>query len=143
MNLAYYGDQAYGVEAAAQHYFGVPASKLNLVAGRTARRPRRRTPARPTRCTSPTQGAGPAQRRPRPDARAWASSRTRTTTAAKVRTPIAKMLKVTQPAAAACASAGQPYFCRHVMAYLLTEPRHGGAGQDRAGARSRTSPTAA
>ena len=30
MNLVYYGDQAYGVEAAAQHFFSVPASKLTL-----------------------------------------------------------------------------------------------------------------
>ena len=30
LNLAYYGDLAYGIEAAAQHYFSVPASKLNL-----------------------------------------------------------------------------------------------------------------
>ncbi|TWE10027.1 transglycosylase domain-containing protein [Rudaeicoccus suwonensis] len=30
LNLVYYGDQAYGVEAAAEHYFGVHASQLNL-----------------------------------------------------------------------------------------------------------------
>ncbi|HSN44089.1 MAG TPA: penicillin-binding transpeptidase domain-containing protein, partial [Propionibacteriaceae bacterium] len=30
LNIAYYGDGAYGVEAAAQHYFQVSASKLNL-----------------------------------------------------------------------------------------------------------------
>lgn len=30
LNLVYFGDQQYGVEAAAQHYFSVPASKLNL-----------------------------------------------------------------------------------------------------------------
>lgn len=30
LNLVYYGDQAYGVEAASQHYFSVPASKLTL-----------------------------------------------------------------------------------------------------------------
>ena len=30
LNLAYYGDLAYGVEAAAQHYFSIPAKKLNL-----------------------------------------------------------------------------------------------------------------
>ena len=30
LNLVYYGDQAYGVEAAARHYFSVPASKLTL-----------------------------------------------------------------------------------------------------------------
>ena len=30
LNMAYYGDQTYGVEAAAQHYFGVSAKDLNL-----------------------------------------------------------------------------------------------------------------
>ncbi|HET7305196.1 MAG TPA: penicillin-binding protein [Segeticoccus sp.] len=30
LNLVYYGDQAYGVEAAARHYFGVHASELNI-----------------------------------------------------------------------------------------------------------------
>lgn len=30
LNIAYYGDGAYGVEAAARHYFGVSAEKLNL-----------------------------------------------------------------------------------------------------------------
>ncbi|MGC3954673.1 MAG: transglycosylase domain-containing protein [Propionicimonas sp.] len=30
LNLSYYGDGAYGVAAAARHYFGVSASKLNL-----------------------------------------------------------------------------------------------------------------
>jgi membrane peptidoglycan carboxypeptidase len=30
LNLAYYGDRTYGVEAASRHYFGVRASELNL-----------------------------------------------------------------------------------------------------------------
>lgn len=30
LNTAYFGDGAYGIEAAAHHYFSVPASKLNL-----------------------------------------------------------------------------------------------------------------
>ena len=30
MNIAYYGAQAYGVQAAARRYFGIPASELNL-----------------------------------------------------------------------------------------------------------------
>ena len=30
LNLVYYGDQAYGVEAASQHYFGIPSSQLSL-----------------------------------------------------------------------------------------------------------------
>jgi len=30
LNIAYFGDGAYGIEAAARHYFGVPARKLDL-----------------------------------------------------------------------------------------------------------------
>ncbi|MGF7237005.1 MAG: transglycosylase domain-containing protein, partial [Frankia sp.] len=30
LNIAYFGDGAYGIEVAAKHYFNVPASKLNL-----------------------------------------------------------------------------------------------------------------
>lgn len=35
LNLAYYGDRAYGIEAAARHYFGVKAKDLNLVQAAT------------------------------------------------------------------------------------------------------------
>src|SRR5450759_4946641 len=35
LNLVYYGDQAYGVEAAARHYFGVTAAKLTLTQAAT------------------------------------------------------------------------------------------------------------
>ena len=31
LNIAYFGDGAYGIGAAAQHYFGVPVNKINLV----------------------------------------------------------------------------------------------------------------
>ena len=53
LNLVYYGDQAYGVEAAAQHYFGTTRSKLTPRPGRTAGRPRAAAERRPTRCTTP------------------------------------------------------------------------------------------
>ena len=69
LNLAYYGDRAYGVEAAAQHYFSVHADKLSLLAGRAARRadaePRHDRPGE-----LPEEGRGPPQRRARPHARA-------------------------------------------------------------------------
>jgi len=35
LNLAYYGDRAYGIEAAARHYFGVKAKDLNLAQAAT------------------------------------------------------------------------------------------------------------
>ena len=38
MNQVYYGNHAYGIEAAAQTYYSKDASKLTLGAGRAARR---------------------------------------------------------------------------------------------------------
>ena len=60
LNLAYYGDLAYGVEAAAQHYFSVSAAKLNLSAGGAPRRPRPEPGRAPIRATT--------RKRPRPAA---------------------------------------------------------------------------
>ena len=73
LNIAYYGDGAYGVQAAARHYFGTNAKDLDPAAGRHARRPgqepvrlrpdhqpRPRSPA-PQRRARP---AGPARRDP-------------------------------------------------------------------------------
>ena len=39
LNIAYFGDGAYGIQAAARHYFSIDAKDLNLRAGRAARRP--------------------------------------------------------------------------------------------------------
>ncbi len=66
-NLAYYGDLAYGIEAAAEHYFSIPRQEAQPAAGGAARRPRaepqhdRPGPQRP-------QGPGSSRRRPGPHA---------------------------------------------------------------------------
>ena len=39
LNLAYFGDGAYGIQAASRHYFSVNASQLNTAPGRHAGRP--------------------------------------------------------------------------------------------------------
>ena len=67
LNIVYYGDQAYGVQAASKHYFNKDAKDLGLPSG-------------PARRAGPEPGdddpvhnpdkACPAQRRARPDARA-------------------------------------------------------------------------
>ncbi|MGZ6839235.1 MAG: transglycosylase domain-containing protein [Frankiaceae bacterium] len=54
LNIAYFGEGAYGIEAAAQRYFGVPAKKLRVgqagsrrpgrEPGRAARRASRKAP---------------------------------------------------------------------------------------------------
>ena len=74
LNIAYYGDGAYGVEAAAEHYFSVHASRLTLHRGRDASgagsQPERDGPRPPSR-----GGDGTAQRRARPHARPRAHQR--------------------------------------------------------------------
>ena len=76
LNIVYYGDQAYGVQAAAKHYFNKDAKDLNLteaalIAG-LAQNPGTTDPV-----NNPERAHRPTQRRPRPDARARASSPTR------------------------------------------------------------------
>ena len=69
LNLVYYGDRAYGVEAAAQHYFSVHGGQAEPLAGSAARRsdaePRHDRPGE-----LPEEGRRPPQRRARPHARA-------------------------------------------------------------------------
>ena len=67
LNTVYFGEGAYGAEAAAQTYFARSAKELTLAAGRAARRARAvAEPAGPLR--QPRGRGRPAQRGPRPDA---------------------------------------------------------------------------
>jgi membrane peptidoglycan carboxypeptidase len=121
LNLAYYGDLAYGVEAAAQHYFSIPASKLNLaqsalLAGLV------RNPG----AIDPIHTPEKAQAR-----RDVVLDRMHSLhiisdkdwTAAK-KIPVKKMLKVKYPKSN-CAASNEPYFCNFVMAYLKDTNNHG------------------
>src|SRR5674476_32156 len=124
-NLVYYGDQAYGVEAAARHYFGVSAAKLNLVQAATlaglVQRPSTTDPIR-----HPV--AALARRNIVLDRmhtlglitdKAW--------TAAKK----TKMVTHPQPAQSSCALSPYPYFCSYVSAWLLDQPALGKTRADR------------
>jgi membrane peptidoglycan carboxypeptidase len=118
-NLVYYGDQAYGVEAAARHYFGISASALTLpqaamLAGLTQR----------PGATDPVHfpEAALARRNVVLDRmhqlrlitdQAWAAAR-----ASKVQ------LKVTS-AQNSCATSTYPYFCDYVIAWLKQQPALG------------------
>jgi membrane peptidoglycan carboxypeptidase len=119
-NLAYYGDLAYGVEAAAQHYFSVHASQLNLpqaalLAGLV------QNPG----TTDPVHHPEKAQARrdvvlDRMHSlgiikdKEWAAAK---------KVPVKKMLKVKYPKSN-CAASNQPYFCNFVMAYLKDTSNH-------------------
>jgi membrane peptidoglycan carboxypeptidase len=121
LNLAYYGDLAYGIEAASQHYFSTSAKKLTLpqaalLAGLV------QNPG----TTDPVHFPAKAQAR-----RDVVLDRMHTLgiindkdwTAAKA-IPVKKMLKVKQPLSN-CAASSQPYFCSYVLAYLKKMPELG------------------
>lgn len=120
LNLAYYGDLAYGVEAAAQHYFSVHASQLNLsqaalLAGLV------QNPGR----TDPRNYPDKAQaRRDVVLDRMYSlgiitSKELKAAKALQVR----KMLKLKNPLSN-CAASSQPYFCNYVMEYLKDMDNH-------------------
>ncbi|WP_344192276.1 transglycosylase domain-containing protein [Pedococcus aerophilus] len=121
LNLAYYGDLAYGVEAASQHYFSISAKQLNLpqaalLAGLV------QNPSR----TDPVNNPERAQARRDVvldrmhdlgiiNDKDWKSAKA---------IPVKKMLKVKNPLSN-CAASREPYFCNYVMAYLKTMPELG------------------
>ncbi len=118
MNLVYYGDRAYGVEAASQHYFGHTAKTLNLqeaalLAGLT------QNPG----TTDPVHFPDKALSRRNvvldrmkelgliKDAE-WTAARA---------VPLAAMLHVT-PAKNSCQASPYPYFCDYVLQWLKIDP---------------------
>ncbi|MFC8503336.1 transglycosylase domain-containing protein [Pedococcus sp. NPDC057267] len=121
LNLAYYGDLAYGIQAAAEHYFSVPASKLNL--------PQAATLAglvqNPSRTDPFNNGPERAQARRNVvldrmhelgiiNDKDWQAAKA---------IPLAKMLKRKDPLSN-CAASSEPYFCNYVMAYLKDTSNH-------------------
>ncbi len=119
LNLVYYGDQAYGVEAAALNYFGVKASKLNL--GQSAmlagivQQPTAYNPvlnpdaakARRDTVLTRMQSLGVASAKD---------------VAAAKKVTIKKMLN-RKPNKGTCFRSPQPYFCSYVMQYLQKSPQ--------------------
>ncbi len=127
LNLVYYGDLAYGVEAAAQHYFSIPAKKLNLsqsalLAGLV------QNPSR----TDPVNNPEKAQVRRDLvlDRMQGLGMATAKEVAAAKKVPVKKMLKITHPKST-CARSTQPYFCNYVMAYLKQMPELGKSEPER------------
>lgn len=125
LNLVYYGDQAYGVEAAALNYFGVHASKLNLaqsalLAGIVQQ---------PT-AYNPVLNPEAAQSRRnlvlnRMEELGFATPEN---VAAAKKVPVQKMLK-RKPIKGVCHRSSQPYFCAYVMAYLQKSPQMAALGK--------------
>ena len=125
LNLVYYGGQAYGVEAAARHYFGVSAAKLDL--------PQAATLAGLVQAPSEIDPiANPAKALARRNVvldrmhvlnlitdKAWQDARA---------TP---MVTNSQPAKNSCALSPYPYFCNYVTAWLKELPALGNTPEER------------
>jgi membrane peptidoglycan carboxypeptidase len=119
LNLVYYGDQAYGVEAAALNYFGVTAAKLNvgqaaLLAGIVQQ---------PT-AYNPVLNPEAAQERrdlvlDRMQALGMASAKD-VRGAKKV---AVKDLLKRKPVKGVCHRSPEPYFCAYVMEWLQKSPQ--------------------
>lgn len=125
LNLVYYGDQAYGVEAAALNYFGVHASQLTLaqsalLAGIVQQ---------PT-AYNPVLNPKNAQARrnivlDRMQALGVASAKD---VAAAKKLDVKKMIKK-KPIKGVCHRSPQPYFCAYVMEWLQKSPQMAALGK--------------
>ncbi len=125
LNLVYYGGQAYGVEAAARHFFGVSAANLNL--------PQAATLAGLVQSPSLTDPiSNPAKALARRNVvldrmhtlkvitdKAWSDARA------------SKMVTHSLPAQNSCALSPYPYFCTYVTAWLEQLPALGKTAAER------------
>ncbi len=119
LNLVYYGDQAYGVEAAARHYFGVSAAKLNLTQAATLA-----GLVQQPGITDPIHYPAKAMaRRNVVLDRMYALNliTEKALTAAKK----TRMVTNPKPAQNSCALSPYPYFCSYVKLWLLEQPALG------------------
>ena len=119
LNLVYYGGQAYGVEAAARHYFGVSAAKLNLPQAATlaglVQLPSQTDPIR-----NPVKAL--ARRNVVLDRMHILNL---IADAAWQKAKMSKMVLNPKPAQNSCSVSPYPYFCNYVEAWLLQQPALG------------------
>ncbi len=120
LNLVYYGDQAYGVEAAAQNYFGVQASKLSLgqaalLAG-IVQQPTTYNPV-----LNPKQSQ--TRRNAVLDRMQVLGMATAKDVAAAKKVPVAAMLGNRKPPKGVCQRSSEPFFCAYMMEYLQKSPQ--------------------
>ncbi len=125
LNLVYYGAGAYGVEAAARRYFGIPAAKLNLAqAAMIAGMAQRPTATDPFNYPEKTKA-----RRNDVIARMQTSGFiTRAQAQAAIKAPIT--LNPTR-GQASCPASRDPYVCDYVKAWLMEQPSLGATPAER------------
>ncbi|EAQ00519.1 putative transpeptidase [Janibacter sp. HTCC2649] len=120
LNLVYYGDQAYGVEAAAQNYFGISAGKLNLgQAALLAGIVQQPTKFNPVLNPKDSQ----ARRNAVLDRMQVVGSATAAEVAAAKKVPVAAMLGNRKPPKGVCQRSSEPFFCAYMMEYLQKSPQ--------------------
>jgi membrane peptidoglycan carboxypeptidase len=119
LNLVYYGDQAYGVEAAAQNYFGVPASKLSLAQAATLAG----IVQQPTAYNPVTNAkASETRRNVVLDRMQELGTATPTQVAEAKKTSVKASLKK-KPAKGVCQRSREPYFCAYILQWLQASPQ--------------------
>ncbi|MBG0829545.1 penicillin-binding protein [Planomonospora sp. ID67723] len=128
LNIAYFGAGAFGVEAAAQRFFSVPAARLSLPQAATLA-----GAVRTPYATDPSLGEQHQERlRQRRDIvldrMAETGSVTRARADAAKRTPLNIRLK---PEPGGCAGSDHPYFCVYVHRELLSNPVFGHTREER------------
>jgi membrane peptidoglycan carboxypeptidase len=121
LNLVYYGDKAYGVEAAARHYFNTHAAKLTLAQAATLAGVVQQPGA-----TDPRNNPTAAQARRdlvlnRMEQLNMITSKQKHDAMA---VPVVKMLHITDDRANTCAVSKEPYFCEYILAYLKDMSNH-------------------
>jgi len=119
LNLAYYGDQAYGIEAAALHYFNVHASELNLTQAATLA-----GVVQSPSATDPRNNPTAAQERRDVvlDRMAAVGVISLEQAAAAKKPSVKSLLRIRESEGGNCAKSPEPYFCNYVIAYLKTLP---------------------
>ncbi|MEO8749148.1 MAG: transglycosylase domain-containing protein, partial [Allobranchiibius sp.] len=121
LNIVYFGDQQYGIEAAAEHYFSVHASQLTLpeaalLAG-VVNQPTSFDPV-----TNPKDSQ--ARRNTVLQAMLQQKIITHQQYSAAVALPVSKMLKL-KNVSGNCSSSQYPYFCNYVTNWLYQQPALG------------------
>ena len=125
LNIAYFGDGVYGVEAAAQHYFSRSAKKLSLTqAALLAGLVKNPTAYDPTTFPDAAIGRRDVVLDRMRELRVISKDRARRALQAPLR------LNVT-PTPNGCVSTIAPFFCDYVRRYLMGDPKLGDTPQER------------
>lgn len=127
LNLVFYGDGAYGIEAAAQHYFSTSAAKLTLsqsalLAG-IVQDPSRCDPRNSPECAQERRDVvlDRMYQLDKISAKSWKAAKKKS---------VPKMLKIAPPKNN-CTNSNQPYFCQYVLEWLKTQPALGDTPAER------------